>query len=762
MDRRSLLYVALISLILFGVNWYFETQNQEAVKAWQAQQKAKNELKIKNIEQEIATHTLAKENLPINGQGELKIRSHTLTFDEGGVRDNAIDDSPLVIGEVPDFGKYELQLYAPKSSRVYLAYYDDGQFSIPYETLAELKGFKADKIDEPVIALFKVGAEWLPVGIFNPETRKLSWLNELSHLKTEKLTGAIKRQGNTEARQPEQYYVLENGTQQLVFSNWGGALAEINLPFQTSKNDQSVVKEIGFDREMVEQEPQNARFPAHPYQTADRQHHLQGHLGGYYPLIRRDLIQKAGKKSIKVPPRFYALNLVSEYPEMAELVYEVKEISRNKIVFEANQEVRKITKTFTLADDYILNLDIQIEGDARGLWLTTGIPEVEWISGGPAPVLKYRITRGNQSEVEAIDLPKDVLTVTSTIPDWIANSNGFLGVILDPITQKTDGFRAQFVAGNVVPSRLVEIDEEYNLYPAEKMPGYNALLPLKGSKTSFRIFAGPFATPLLKKVDATYSDPSIGYNPDYLASQTFHGWFAFISEPFAKFLLILMRFFYWITHSWAFSIILLTVALRVMLYPLNAWSLKSTIKMQAVAPEIHAIQERHKKDPKKAQLEIVNLYRERGINPLSGCLPLLIQMPFLIGMFDLLKSTFELRGASFIPGWIDDLAAPDVLFSWKYPIFFIGNEFHLLPFILGGVMFLQQMLMSPTPSDPKLMTDQQRQARTMGTMMTVVFTFLFYHFPSGLNIYWLSSMALGILQQWWTAKTLKPTIIKGK
>jgi len=143
------------------------------------------------------------------------------------------------------------------------------------------------------------------------------------------------------------------------------------------------------------------------------------------------------------------------------------------------------------------------------------------------------------------------------------------------------------------------------------------------------------------------------------------------------------------------------------------------------------------------------------VNPISGCLPLLIQMPFLIGMFDLLKSTFELRGASFIPGWIDNLAAPDVLFSWSTPIFFIGTEFHLLPFLLGGVMFLQQKVSSSLPTDGRPLTDQQKQQKMMGTMMTGVFTIMFYNFPSGLNIYWLSSMLLGIMQQWWTQKRFK-------
>ena len=124
-----------------------------------------------------------------------------------------------------------------------------------------------------------------------------------------------------------------------------------------------------------------------------------------------------------------------------------------------------------------------------------------------------------------------------------------------------------------------------------------------------------------------------------------------LSPPlFGSLLFVLMSFFHSLTGSWGFSIILLTVALRIMLYPLNAWSTKSMIKMNKVAPQVAAIQEKYKKDPKKAQIEVMNLYRENGVNPIGGCFPLLIQMPFLIGMFDLLKSTFELRGASLIPG----------------------------------------------------------------------------------------------------------------
>ncbi|MCE2982034.1 MAG: membrane protein insertase YidC [Parachlamydia sp.] len=565
----------------------------------------------------------------------------------------------------------------------------------------------------------------------------------------------------------EKFYVLENSYQQLVFSNRGGALAEINLPFKTDANEKSVVREIETDRMMVENHPYNAYFPGHSYYTPPTErgeeavYNEMGVLGGYYPLLRRDLVQIPPRKTKKVEPRFYALNLVSDYPELAELIYEVTHFDAGSITFEAVQNHRRITKTYTLNDPskdapYTLNLSVQIEGNSKNLWLTSGVPEVEWISGAAAPSLKYRVTRNQKAEVEKIDLPKETYTLSSIFPDWLCNSNGFLGTIMDPLSDIEAGFRVQAVSGTEVPSRLTEIDQEYDRYPDADLPGYMTLLPLKqkSGTMNFRFFAGPFEGDILKEIDARYSNPETGYNPDYIACQTMHGWFTFISEPFSKFLLVLMKFFHSLTGSWALSIVLLTISLRVMLYPLNTWSTKSMVRMQQIAPEVAALQEKYKKDPKKAQIEIMGLYKERGVNPASSCLPLIIQMPFLIGMFDLLKSSFALRGAPFIPGWIDDLTAPDVLFSWSKPIFFIGTEFHLLPILLGLVMFLQQKFMTPAV-DPSQMTDQQRQQRAMGTMMTVVFSVMFYNFPSGLNIYWLSSMLLGMGQQWFVSRQLK-------
>ncbi len=571
--------------------------------------------------------------------------------------------------------------------------------------------------------------------------------------------------GTQQGAQAEQFYVLENGFQQLVFSSAGGAISEINLTLQSKQNPQSVVRAIQFDKTIQQDFASNDHFPAHPYQINDGvsiQKKEMGQLGGYYPLLRRTLIGPRGDVIKKFPSQFYALNTVTDERGQESPLYRLSRFEKDLIEFQLDAPNRKITKTYSFPKDqantpYCVEVSIRVDGDARGLWLNSGIPEVELISGDPAPSIKYLTTKSNgKTQVEQLSLPKTVTTFASIHPSWVSNSNGFFGLILNPTTEIGAGFKALQIDGGSVPSRLTLIDIEYSRFPPDKYPGYQAMVPLRAGTMKFRVYAGPFEDDILKQVDESYLDSATGKTPQFIGAMSFHGWFTFISEPFAKFLFILMKFFYMITSSWGVSIILLTVALRVMLYPLNAWSIKSTLKMQQVAPKVSQIQEKHKKDPKRAQMEIMNLYRERGVNPLTGCFPLLIQLPFLIGMFDLLKSTFELRGATFIPYWIDNLTAPDVVFSWNYPIIFFGNSFHLLPFILGAVMWIQQRMSASVPKDPKMMTDQQKQQRMMGNVMTVVFTVMFYHFPSGLNMYWLSSMGLGILQQWWTNRKMTP------
>ncbi|PCI92514.1 membrane protein insertase YidC, partial [Candidatus Aerophobetes bacterium] len=616
--------------------------------------------------------------------------------------------------------------------------------------------FPGDMPKSLAVILYKHQGSFYPIGFYNPDSNKLLALSEVPSYS--KITSFSSIQSPSQSIKAEQFYVIENEYQQVVFSNFGGAIAELNLPFKTSENTKSVVLPIGFDKKIQNRYPANAYFPSQPYLTAGAKENTNPHFGGYMPMLRRDLVGASGKKNFETPPRLYGLNVVSEDdPSLAKKQYKLRRLEKDLIEFELSQNNRRIIKTYYFAKannemvPYTLQMDIRIEGEARGLFLTSGVPEAEIMSSnGATPDIKYRFERNQKTVVQKLKLPKDTAVVKGITPDWVCNANGFFGLILDPLTEVPVGFEAAHIPGSVDPTRLTIIDAKNNLYPADKYPGYIVKIPLKQSSKplQFRLFGGPFDHTVFAAVDKAFANTQTGYRPDYAAAQSFNGWFTFISEPFAKFLFAIMKFFYSFSKSWGLSIILLTIVLKVILYPLNNWSMRSMSRMQFIQPQVAAIKKRYEKDPKRGNLETMQLYKDKKVNPFSSCFPMVIQMPFLIGMFDLLRSTFALRGTSFITGWINNLSAPDVLFSWSYPIFFFGTEFHLLPFINGGLMFLQQKCSALMNKHKVVDPATQKQSSTSATIMTVVFTLLFYNFPAGLNLYWISSTILAILQQW--------------
>ncbi len=760
MDKRTLIFVICLTATFFGLNLIFSGQRDEEARKNILEQELissqeQSALQASTAEKIVPLEALPLVDLTIDGEritSGAKIENAILTLawdetlpDQVEVEgktyplntETVVVGHPVVYGETLDIG------VVPKRAREDLQLVVPGLEGVPATvSLGELEGGMVRVVLSPpqsnALVFRKQGAVYLPIGTYRANEKKFVPLIEDRALAVRELIPQV-----TPQDRGERFYVLENDYQQLVFSNYGGALAEINLPFTAD-----IVKEIGFDREMIEEDPANSHFPDFPYYIpGENTLKTERQLGGYYPLLRRALIDENGQVLVSIPPQYYAFNTISKYPEVAKLVYEVVEFTPERIVFESVQNRRTIRKTYTLPKEapYMLDVAIEVGGDlVQGLYVTSGVPEVEWMSGRSSPALKVRLQRGNKFEVNKISRPKadQMIAVGSVHPEWISNGNGFFGLIMDPMSEIGAGYRVEFVSGEEVPSRLVLIDRKHKKFKAPQLPGYQTLLPLTSGKMSFRLYAGPYDNTVLKQVDSIYP------GSNYLSARSFHGYLTFISKPFAKFLLVIMDFFHWLTNSWALSIILLTIVLRLMLYPLSAWSMKSMRRMQKIQPEVSKIQKKYKKDPRRSQVEIMQLYRKRKVNPFSGCLPLIIQMPFLIGMFDLLKSTFALRGAPFIPGWINDLTAPDVLFNWGTPIFFFGTSLHLLPFLLGGVMFLQQRLSSTLPKDKSLWTDQQKQQRMMGNVMAIFFMVMFYNFPSGLNIYWLSSMSLGILQQW--------------
>ncbi len=208
------------------------------------------------------------------------------------------------------------------------------------------------------------------------------------------------------------------------------------------------------------------------------------------------------------------------------------------------------------------------------------------------------------------------------------------------------------------------------------------------------------------------------------------GWFSPLCILLLKMLLMLVS----VLKNYGVAIIVLTVIIKVVLAPLTHSSMKSMKKMQAVQPQLTALREKYKNDPKKAQAEQMKIFKENGINPLGGCLPMLLQLPIFIAFYSTLQNSVELQGASFL--WIRDLSAPDTV--WRLG----GVPLNVLPLIMGASTWWQQKMSSAqTAANP--------QSQTMMQMMPLIFTFMFYGFPSGLVLYWLMNNLLTIAQQYW-------------
>ncbi len=548
----------------------------------------------------------------------------------------------------------------------------------------------------------------------------------------------------------EDFYVLQNEKQQVVFSTLGGAIAEINLVVTGD------IEKIGVDQQIVEKSPQNAYFPNAPYYVIDSSGNetLQNPtFGGHTPLLRRSLKNDQGEITFRMPPSYYATALVQE-DEHQTTVFKVAQFSKDSIEFIGKNHERTIHKTYRLSKEapYSIELEVQVDGNAGGLWLSSGITEVDLINGNYTPIIQYNTLQGKKHKLKKISLPGGPVTYDSIRPVWSGISNGFFGLIIDSLSTQTMGMKAEKIEGTDVVTRLSLIDPDHEIYPASKFPGYELLTPYKMTSQSIKylIYAGPFDKKILSSVDQVLSQNG---TDDQLSSATaYSSWMSSIIDPFAKFLSIFLNMFYSITHSWGFSIILLTLLLRVLMYPLNHWALRSQKRMQEIAPKQKAIQDKYKGDPKKMQMEMAMLYRNERANPFMGCLPMFLQFPFFVGMYQLLQSSYVLRGAKFIPGWIDNLAAPDVVFSWGVSLPLLGSNFHLLPLILGALTYIQGKMNTWMQTQKGELTDQQKQMNTMATVLPFLMTFIFYNMASGLNIYWIFSTLFGVVQQWFVLR----------
>lgn len=238
----------------------------------------------------------------------------------------------------------------------------------------------------------------------------------------------------------------------------------------------------------------------------------------------------------------------------------------------------------------------------------------------------------------------------------------------------------------------------------------------------FQMFLGPKSQELL-----------VPFNADTIID---YGWFGSIS----KFMVILLRTFHgWGIH-YGLAIVMLTILVRGMMFPISRKQAVSSKKMKDLQPQLTAIREKHKDDKQKLAQAQMDLYREADFNPFAGCLPVFLQLPIFISLYQALNNWVDLRMASFL--WIDNLAAPDALFEMGFSLPFLGSDFNLLPLITIVLFYAQQKMFMPPPT-----TDEMAMQQKMMNFMMIFMGFLFYRVPAGLCVYFIASSAWGMSER---------------
>ena len=307
---------------------------------------------------------------------------------------------------------------------------------------------------------------------------------------------------------------------------------------------------------------------------------------------------------------------------------------------------------------------------------------------------KFRKIEFSEIEKNKVQLPK-------------ASDNGWIGMI-------QHYFVSAWVPPPGAPREYYARTVEKNLYSIGSIVSLPSLAPNATTTSQSTLYVGPQDQDALEKIA-----PGLDLVVDY-------GWLTVLAKP----IYLLLAFLHGIVGNWGWAIVLLTVLIKAVFYPLSAASYKSMAKMKEVSPRLMKLREQYGDDKQKMNVAMMELYKTEKINPLGGCLPILVQIPVFIALYWVLLASVEMRNAPWIL-WVQDLATPD---AWL-----------ILPLLMMGTMWIQYKL-NPTPPDPV-------QARVM-MLMPLIFGVMFFFFPAGLVLYWLTNNILSIAQQWYVTKQI--------
>ncbi len=376
-----------------------------------------------------------------------------------------------------------------------------------------------------------------------------------------------------------------------------------------------------------------------------------------------------------------------------------------QLILDAEQDGVKLTKTYTFKrGEYEIELTHQVT-NASAAAITPSVyvqlvrdaskleGDSHFYSTFTGPALYTDAEKFRKVTFEDIDKAKQP-PAALTDKGWIAMVQHYFVSAFLPSDQGTYELFTR------------KIDDK--LYAVGAIMKMGSIAPGASAKSTGKLYTGPQESALLEK-----------FAPDFDLVKDY-GWLTIIAKP----IFWLMEQIQKILSNWGWTIIVLTILIKLAFFPLSAASYRSMAKMKLVTPKMTAIRERHKGDPQQMNAAMMELYKTEKINPLGGCLPVVVQIPVFIALYWVLLASVEMRHAPWL-GWIQDLAAPD--------------PFYILPVIMAVSMFVQTKL-NPTPPDPI-------QAKVM-MFMPIAFSVMFFFFPSGLVLYWVVNNLLSIGQQW--------------
>ncbi|MFH1644986.1 MAG: membrane protein insertase YidC [Candidatus Omnitrophota bacterium] len=394
--------------------------------------------------------------------------------------------------------------------------------------------------------------------------------------------------------------------------------------------------------------------------------------------------------------------------------WQLAEATRNKIVFVLEDKKFVVRKEYLIDESsYIINMKMSV--------LNNGNKSMQFnsnLTGAAAALSNGFIDKryfladvklGDKTEKRHLGNKKLLEgEVFQGNPVWISVRARYYSFILDPLQPET----ASFLSGkgkDVLSSGII-------IGPKEVGPNESAIF-------SYNFYAGPNVQEEVTKLGPEFKK--------YISYGLFSG--------IARFLLKTLGFFYMITGNYGIAIILMTLCVSIALFPLTRKSFSSIKEMQKIQPLVEKIRKECADNPQKMNKEVMALYKEHKVNPLGGCLPMFLQFPVFISLYQVLGRSIELKGAAFL--WIKDLAEPDAAFLLhaKFPV--IGNQLNILPLLMIGAMIVQQKV-----SQPKGGASNEQQ-KMMAFIFPIVLGVVFYNLPSGLVLYWVTNTVITLLVQ---------------